>query len=376
MAGNEKMKVLLRLYGNHKLQCGLSSARKLYNEARKHVSNLTYGDVRTFLSSQDSYTLHKQGRKNFPRRKIVVSRPGVIASVDLADMSLLKEQNDGVRYLLFILDSFSRYLIIKPLRDKSGASVLQAFKGVFENVGEGFASVKRVFCDKGREWYNIKVASYLKSKRIRLYSVQNQETKAALVERCIRTIKQKIYKYLTHNSTLRYINVLEGVVAGYNTSEHRSLKNRTPSQIHFTTNENLVRELFIYNYIKPCSSKKAFSFDLKVDDTVRVSKYRETLGHKGFVKQNSEEIFRIYRIKEVPHYGKIYFLKDLRNDVIEGSFYGYELVKTKLPEIFKVSRIIRRRVNSKTKQREVLVEWEGYSDDFNEWIPEKNLVQP
>ena len=375
MNGSEKSETLSRLYGNHELQCGLSSVRKLYNEGKKYIPNLTYEDVRIFLSSQDSYTLHKQGRRYFPRRKIIVSRPGLIASVDLADMSLLKEQNDGVRYLLFILDSFSRYLIVKPLRNKNADSVLRAFKSVFENNVEGFANVKRVFCDKGREWYNAKVVSYLKNKHMSLYSVQNQETKAALVERCIRTVKQKIYKYLTHGGTLRYINVLEGIVACYNTSEHRSLKNRTPKQVHFTSNENLVRELFIYNYIKPVSNKKIFSHDLKVGDSVRVSKYRETLGYKGFVEQNSEEIFRIYKIKEEPHYGKVYFLKDLKNDVIEGSFYSYELVKTRIPEIFRISKILRRRKNRKTGQREVLVKWANYSDNFNEWIPEKNLIQ-
>ena len=196
MNRSEKSETLSRLYGNHELQCGLSSIRKLYNEGKKYIPNLTYEDVRIFLSSQDSYTLHKQGRRYFPRRKIIVSRPGLIASVDLADMSLLKEQNDGVRYLLFILDSFSRYLIVKPLCNKNAVSVLQAFKTVFENNVEGFANVKRVFCDKGREWYNAKVTSYLRNKRMSLYSAQNQETKAALVERCIRTIKQKIYKYL------------------------------------------------------------------------------------------------------------------------------------------------------------------------------------
>ena len=370
-----KNETLLRLYGNHELQCGLSSIRKLYNEGKKYIPNLTYKDVRNFLSGQNSYTLHKQGRRYFPRRKIIVARPKLIISVDLADMSLLKEHNVGVRYLLFILDSFSRYLIIKPLRNKNADSVLHAFKSVFENNIEGFASVKRVFCDKGREWYNDKVISYLKNKRISLYSVQNQETKAALVERCIRTIKQKIYKYLTHNNTLRYIEALEGIVASYNASEHRSLKNMTPKQVHFTSSENLIRELFIYNYINSTSCKKSFSQDLKVGDSVRVSKYRETLGYKGFVVQNSEEIFRIYKVKEVPHYGKIYFLKDLKNDIIEGSFYDYELVKTKVPDIFRISKILRRRKNRKTKQREVLVKWANYSDDFNEWIPEKNLIQ-
>ena len=208
-----------------------------------------------------------------------------------------------------------------------------------------------------------------------LYSVQNQETKAALVERCIRTIKQKLYKYLTHNNTLRYIDALEDIVASYNTSEHRSLQNRSPKQVHFSSSENLIRELFVYNYINSTRNKKSFSCDLKVGDTVRVSKYREALGYKGFVEQNSREIFRIYEIKEVPRYGKVYFLKDLKNDLIEGSFYGYELVKTKLPEIFKISKIIRRRKNRATKQSEVLVKWVDYSDEFNEWIPEKNLIQ-
>ena len=164
MNRSKKNEVLSRLYGNHELYCGLSSIRKLYNEGKKYVPNPRYEDVKNFLSSQNSYTLHKQGRRHFPRRKIIVARPKLIVSVDLADMSLLKEHNDGVRYLLFALDSFSRYLIIKPLRNKNADSVLQAVKSVFESDVEGFADVKRIFCDKGREWYNAKVISYLKKK--------------------------------------------------------------------------------------------------------------------------------------------------------------------------------------------------------------------
>ena len=58
-----------------------------------------------------------------------------------------------------------------------------------------------------------------------------------------------------------------------------------------------------------------------------------------------------------------YLIKDLNNNVIKGSFYKQELQKTTGQEIFRISKII------KKKNKNAFVSWEGYGPEFNSWIP-------
>ena len=71
----------------------------------------------------------------------------------------------------------------------------------------------------------------LASKKVKLYSVFSQETKASIAERFIRTLKGKLYKYMTAHNTLNYMTALPEIVKTYNLSPHRGLKGKTPVEV-------------------------------------------------------------------------------------------------------------------------------------------------
>ena len=127
----DKNTILNRLYTSLvNNPASFSSIRSLYNAGKKEIDNLTIEDVKNFLQGQKAYTLHKNTYRNFPRRKVIAPRPGVIVSCDLADMSKLSQYNDGYKYLLVAVDVFSRYAQVVPLRSKNASHTLSGLKKI------------------------------------------------------------------------------------------------------------------------------------------------------------------------------------------------------------------------------------------------------
>ena len=104
----------------------------------------------------------------------------------------------------------------------------------------------------------------------------------------------------------------------------------------------------------------------KKGDKVRISKFKRNVFDKGYTPNWTEEVFTVDKIQYTNPI--TYKLKDLRGEDIQGSFYKLELLEAK-QDVFRIDKIIRRDY----KKKQALVSWKGYSDDFNSWIPIKNL---
>src|SRR6218665_70121 len=130
-------------------------------------------------------------------------------------MQSFAKYNDGFKYLLSVVDILCKYGWIVPLKDKSGKSVSQAFEKIFTSSKR---QPKKLWIDKEKEFYNKDV-----QKLVELYSTENEE-KSCIIERWNRTMREKMFKYFTANSTRRYIDVLASMVAKYKDTRHSSTK--------------------------------------------------------------------------------------------------------------------------------------------------------
>ena len=99
-------------------------------------------------------------------------------------MKALSDYNDGVTFLLLVIDIFSKYGWVIPLKDKKGKTVAEALKTIFKE-----RKPEKLWTDKGTEFYNKDVKGL-----IEIYSTENKE-KSSIVERWIRTMKEKMWKY-------------------------------------------------------------------------------------------------------------------------------------------------------------------------------------
>ena len=156
--------------------------------------------------------LHKPIIKTFKKRKAHSSYRDNIWGVDLADMRLLSKCNKGIKYLLCVIDLFSKYPFVVPLKDKKGVSIVNAFQSILD---ESKRKSNKILVDQGSEFYNNDFKKWLKNNDISMYSTYN-EGKSVTAERFIRTLKNKLYKHTTAVSKNVYYDVLDDIVKKYN----------------------------------------------------------------------------------------------------------------------------------------------------------------
>ena len=208
--------------------------------------------------------------------------------------------------------------------------------------------------DAGEEFINKKFKKYLDEKNISMYiSMVNSELKASVIERFNRTFKVKMWRNFTLEGKYIYYNVIDSLINAYNNSYHRTIKMK-PSSV---TKD---KEQEIYDLVFTNTKTPAKKFKLKINDKVRISKYKTVL-NKGYTPNWSEEIF---------------FISDLipRSPPVEGVFYETELQKiVKEDDVFKVEEILKRRIRN--RKEEILVKWLGYPEKFNSWEPASSIIK-
>ena len=299
--------------------------------------------------------LHKPVRKKFPKRKVFVRGIDDTWGADLVEMGSLAEWNEDIRYLLMVIDVFSKYGWIRTLANKRGDTVANAFVSIFD---EG-RTPKKLWVDKGKEFWNKNVEAVMEKFGVERYSTQNEE-KVSVVERWNRTIKGKIWRLFSAGNEMIYADKLEEILADYNNTKHSSI-GMTPVQASQKLNERKVyAELYEDELWKSNRPPK-----FEVGDKVRITKWKRGF-EKGFTPNWTEEIFFV---KNVLHTKPTtYKIKDWANDDVEGSFYEQELQKVE-QEIFRIGEVL----EEDKRRRKSLVKWSGYPDKFNEWIPTRNV---
>ncbi len=350
-------KVLTSLYYDLKSPLAYTSRQNVYREAKKQLPSISRKDVESWFENQLAPTLHKPVRYRFKRNKTVVKGVWEQFQSDLCDMSNISKFNDKYTFLLTCIDCFSRYAWVKPVKNKSGPEIARVLEEIFKEK-----VCKRMQTDKGKEYLNRHVRELLNKYNIELWT-SNNEVKAAMVERFNRTMKTRMYKYLTANNTRRYVEVLPDLVTGYNNTVHRSI-GMAPAKVKHE-DEIVIRQK-LYGGIH----QRTKVYKYQVGDHVRISKARR-LFKKGYLPNWTEEVFIITKRNSSAGTEPVYTIKDLNEEVIEGTFYEKELQRIQLPEEFRIEKVLRKKKQGKNTL--YLVKWLGWGDTFNSWVAEEDL---
>jgi len=143
-----------------------------------------YGGEVKNLSRNDAYTLHESAWVRFPRRKTYSKGSGYLFQIDLVDLGSISSHNDGYRYLLTCLGVFSKRAWAVATKTKTGREVSRAFEKI---LTDGYKP-NMAQSDKGTEFLNSTFQSMLKQHDIKFYTSENEDIKAAVVERYNRTL--------------------------------------------------------------------------------------------------------------------------------------------------------------------------------------------
>ena len=272
-----------------------------------------------------------------------------LVEMDSGNLKGISKINKGYKYMITIIDVFSKFAWAVPLKNKTGKDVTNAFKFV-DRIP------KNLQTDKGKEFYNKDFKELMKKYNINHYSTYTN-VKASVVERFNRTLKEKMWKQFSIQGNYKWIDILPKLIDNYNNTYHTTIKMK-PVEV------NISNQDIIYNDVFAVSKKEHKRPKYKVGDKVRISKIKGIF-EKGYTANWSTEIFTVDKVyKGNPPY---YHLKDSNEEEIKGIFYEQEMQKTKYPDIYLVEKVLRK------KGDKVYVKWLGFDSSHNSWIPKKNV---
>ena len=125
--------------------------------------------------------LHEPVIIKFKKRKVYSSFTNNIWGVDLADKQSISKYNKGIKYLLCVIDLFSKYVWVIPIKDKKGTSIVNAFKRILSDSNR---KSNKIWLNQGSEFYNKFFKDFLEINKIKIYSTHN-EGKSVVAERFI-----------------------------------------------------------------------------------------------------------------------------------------------------------------------------------------------
>ena len=198
-------------------------------------------------------------------------------------MQLLSRYNKGIRFLLCVIDIFSKYAWVVPLKDKKGMSIVKAFQIILKRSNR---KPNKIWVDKSSEFCNASFKKWLQDNDIAMHSTHN-EGKSVVAERFIRTLKSKLYKYMTSISKNMCINKLDDIVSEYNNTYHTTIEMK-PIYVKDNTCINTDKEI----------NNKDPKF--KVGDRVRISKYKINFA-KGYIQIGLKKYLLLKKLKILFH---------------------------------------------------------------------------
>lgn len=348
----------------------LGSVQSLYNTVnREKRYNISKNRIRLFLNSERGYTLNRNYRSHFPTKRVVLGNVNELHQADLIDMHKYSIRNDDIKFILLVTDCFSKFVWLEPLKNKTNIAVISALHKIYKK----YSDLPTTFStDKGKEFLGKTVQHFFSENDVR-YVVSEGNTKAQFAERAVRTIKSKIFKYMSMYNTPYYLNVLQKIADDYNSTENRETrlapKDVSPQNAHLVFQRlygSTIPEI-IHNNIA-ASKRDRENVTFKKGDFVRIQKSKGVFS-KRYEDNFSIEIFKIYQViytKPIQ-----YKITDLKGEPILGKFYKEELQKTGKNNLVEIEKIIR---EFKTNGKNMIeVKWKNYPKKFNSIILRDNI---
>ena len=226
----------------------------------------------------------KPPKKNYATNKTDVYHIDDIWSLDILDIKDYGPKNNrNYRYVLIIIDNFSKFGWTIPLQNKNA----QIVKDSFENI---IISSKRkpnlIESDRGKEFYNNFLQDFLDKNNIKLYS-RNSSYGAVFAEGFNRTIRDLLKKIVFENGDGDWIDVLPTKTKQYNKKIHSSTK-LTPIQASLKTNEG-----FVYKNL--LDKRKKVKPKFQINDLVRTADLKKTFSKRDITNWS----YKLYKLTEI-----------------------------------------------------------------------------
>ena len=238
---------------------------------------MTQKNIKIFINEICS----KPPKKNYPTNKTDVYYIDEIWSLDILDLKDYgPENNRGYRYVLVIIDNFSKFGWPIPLKNKNAQTIKNSFENILINSKRKPILIES---DRGKEFYNKIFQDFPNKNNIKIYS-RNSSYGAIFVERFNRTIRDLVKKIVFEQGDANWVDILQTITKQYINRKHSSTK-LTPIQVSLKKNEG-----FVYKNLLDKSKKVKPKF--QINDLVRTAGLKKTFS-KGDTTNWSYKLYKI-----------------------------------------------------------------------------------
>ena len=321
MSSRTRINLVSKIYHNVANPAGYSNPKSVWLQAQKIDHAITLAQVKNIMRGIPTYTLHRTVKRVPTTRKYLSSGLNHYFQIDLFVLNQTAAKSNAYKYILFCIDTFSRKLFARPLKTKGGENVASALRSIIKENNS--IPPQYILSDKGTEFSNSVVQQLFKDYGIKHFTSENVYH-AAMVERTIRTLREKFGRYMTDKKTLVFIPKLQNFVNAYNQAPHSALpKSMSPGQVS-PHNEFKVWQHQFSRYFRRAPKYYGGS-KLTVGDVVRISKFQNKF-RKSSDTTFTEELFVITHVLETkPRTYKLASLGD--GEPIDGVFYKEEILR-------------------------------------------------
>ena len=271
-------------------------------------------DLKKYLLSKESLSRHKKIIRKFKRRKVYSYGPFDSVQADLIFYKQFSRQNNGYKYILSVIDTFSRKNYVRPLRSATAEETAEALNDIFESMP---IKPTKFSSDKGSEFSpgHPAIAKILVDKYGMLIFQLKEPLKASMVERFNRTLKERIERYFTENKTRRWINVLQELSNDINESVNREI-GMAPNDVTLDNRNDVWEKLYGSTSIKPLCK-------YKVGDIIRIP-VRKRLFEKGYKPNWTQDLYTI-KSRETDGSVCFYTVVDRNGTELDRKLYNQEI---------------------------------------------------
>uniref|UniRef100_A0ABD2W899 Integrase catalytic domain-containing protein n=1 Tax=Trichogramma kaykai TaxID=54128 RepID=A0ABD2W899_9HYME len=274
---------------------------------------------------------------------------------DLVEMIPYAKVNSGYKYLLTVIDVFSKNAWAIPVKTKTAEDVSRAMASILSSDKHP----KNLHTDNGKEFYNSTFSQLMKKFKINHYSTFTH-MKASICERFNRTLKEKMWRLFSLNGNYKWLDALPKLLNDYNNTVHRTIGMK-PKDVKKSNEKELLLRYDAMSLPFTTQPKEKF----KVGDKVRISKAKHVF-EKGYTPNYTTEIFTISKV--VKTQPVTYHLKDYQDQPISGAFYEQEISLANYPDVYLIEKIV------KKKNDKIFVKWLGFDESHNSWINKDDYV--
>ncbi len=348
----QQTQLLKKTYYTEKNLFGRDKLFKLLQAEPNHPTKEQVGE---WLKTQEVHQLHLKQKRSNALKPVIVKKPDSLFEIDLIDMG---EHSDENRYILTMIDVFSRFAFAEALEDKEAKSVLMAFKKISKDV-----KITRLQSDNGSEFIDQGFKNYLASRNIKQFlTVPGKPQTNGVIERFNGTLKSMLQKDITATFDNNWSAKLQTYINNYNNSYHETIK-MTPAQAKVNTGT-------AFKNVTDTATKHTGRkiIDIKVGDTVRRKKFKGKLEKHSTVNWTH----KTYIVEKViqptkPYYSTTFKLEGIGHHYTRNDLQPItEIIKPSkknriIPEDeYEVENITEKKiVDGKTKY---LVKWRGYDE--------------